>query len=213
MTTYETAIRNLADQGLLSGAEVQKALRSQTRHVSALDHARSMGIQVGFQNRQAASDAQRSYIESLLAQRDLSGTSYDGWTPDWSKATKAAASMVIEYLKGLPVLVQPLTKTQTVPAGRYAVEREGVLRFYKVDCPTEGRWAGRTFVKVMASDEEHRVNVQEAALVLAAIAADPEVASTRYGREIGACGRCGRTLTDEASRARGIGPDCAQKGW
>ncbi|MES2342166.1 MAG: DUF6011 domain-containing protein [Pseudomonadota bacterium] len=28
---------------------------------------------------------------------------------------------------------------------------------------------------------------------------------------MGECGRCGRTLTDEASRAAGIGPVCASK--
>lgn len=34
-----------------------------------------------------------------------------------------------------------------------------------------------------------------------------------YGRELGFCGRCGRHLTDEHSRAAGIGPDCASKAW
>jgi uncharacterized protein DUF6011 len=33
----------------------------------------------------------------------------------------------------------------------------------------------------------------------------------RYGQELGECGHCGRTLTDEASRAAGIGPVCASK--
>jgi hypothetical protein len=32
-----------------------------------------------------------------------------------------------------------------------------------------------------------------------------------YGQEIGSCGLCGRSLTDEASRARGLGSDCASK--
>jgi Family of unknown function (DUF6011) len=40
-----------------------------------------------------------------------------------------------------------------------------------------------------------------------------EQASKRYGRELGNCGRCGRTLTDDASRAAGIGPVCASKAW
>jgi hypothetical protein len=33
-------------------------------------------------------------------------------------------------------------------------------------------------------------------------------AAARYGRELGQCGLCGRDLTDEASRAAGIGPVC-----
>ena len=51
-------------------------------------------------------------------------------------------------------------------------------------------------------------------VVLDKIAVDPQAASVRYGHEIGACGVCGRTLTDSDSRERGIGPICAAKmGW
>ena len=101
-----------------------------------------------------------------------------------------------------------------VPAGRYAVELDGKLGFFKVDQPTEGRWAGYTFVKQMASDTEYPVRGFRRGAVLDAIATDPQAASVRYGQEIGACGVCGRTLTDEDSRARGIGPICADKmGW
>jgi hypothetical protein len=32
-----------------------------------------------------------------------------------------------------------------------------------------------------------------------------------YGQEIGRCGVCGRHLTDEATRKRGIGNDCASR--
>lgn len=107
-------------------------------------------------------------------------------------------------------------KTPPVPDGRYAVMHgDGVLRFYKVNTPTEGRWDGFTFVQVQASDELHPVrNRSQRMAVLDAIADDPQSAAERYGREIGECGVCGRTLTDEASRARGIGPICADKrGW
>lgn len=101
-----------------------------------------------------------------------------------------------------------------VRAGRYAVEIDGVLGFFKVDCPTEGRWAGYVFVKQMASDTEYPVRGTRRGVVLDTIAADPQAASVRYGQEIGACGVCGRTLTDEDSRTRGIGPICADKmGW
>lgn len=36
-------------------------------------------------------------------------------------------------------------------------------------------------------------------------------AQALYGREIGRCGVCGRHLTDEVTRKRGIGNDCASK--
>ena len=95
-----------------------------------------------------------------------------------------------------------------VPAGRYAVDVDGKLGFFKVDRPTEGRWQGYTFVTQQVSDAEYPVRGGRKNLVLAAVAASPQAASVRYGREIGKCGVCGRTLTNEESRAAGIGPIC-----
>lgn len=99
-----------------------------------------------------------------------------------------------------------------VPDGRYAVENgSDELRFYVVNTPTEGKWAGYTFVKVMASDEQYPVrNRQEREGILARIAADPKAAMLRYGKELGKCGHCGKTLTSEW-RKEGIGPICSQK--
>ncbi len=113
-----------------------------------------------------------------------------------------------------PQATQTLPK---VPAGRYAVESDdGTLKFYVVDHGREGtKWEGYVFVSVQASDDRYPVrNRAERERILTAIAADPAGASIRYGVEIGACGVCGRTLTDEDSRAAGIGPTCASKmGW
>lgn len=55
---------------------------------------------------------------------------------------------------------------------------------------------------------------QRAAIIAALIAlnADPEGALVQYGRVLGSCGICGRTLVDPVSIARGIGPICAGKG-
>ena len=99
-----------------------------------------------------------------------------------------------------------------VPAGWYALtQTEGApVAFYRVDEGT-GRWAGRTFVTRITGAQDYAVRGNAAAAVLAAIAADPD-AGPRYGREIGSCCRCNRTLTDAASRAAGIGPYCAAKG-
>jgi hypothetical protein len=139
--------------------------------------------------------------------------------------TRASASAWIETLKQLPWKPRERkgpdapdrgarVSTPDVPAGRYAVETdEGHLAFYRVDRPTEGKWAGYTFVKVYASDELHRLPSRAAADgVLRKIAeVGPETAMKRYGQEIGSCGHCGRTLTDETSRELGIGPVCREK--
>lgn len=113
--------------------------------------------------------------------------------------------------KSRPNRVDPALEAR-VPAGRYAVDTPNGVRFYHVDKPSKGNWKGWTFVKIQASDDLHPVrSVAQRTGVLESIAADPRAASERYGRELGVCGVCGRTLTDEASRARGIGPICESK--
>lgn len=105
------------------------------------------------------------------------------------------------------------TSKEEAPAGRYALRGEdGVVKFYRLDKPTKGKWAGWTFLKVQASDDLYPVrNKAEKARIIAAIEADVEGAERLYGQELGKCARCGRTLTDETSRAYGIGPDCRAK--
>lgn len=98
-----------------------------------------------------------------------------------------------------------------VPEGRYALVIAGSTSFYQVDKPNTGRWAGFVFVKVQASDETYPLKGQGAVDVLSRIAQDPQEAMLRYGREIGRCGHCGRTLTNEESRAAGIGPICRER--
>lgn len=105
---------------------------------------------------------------------------------------------------------------EEVPAGRYAIDTQdgaaNELAFYKVDRPTEGRWAGYVFVKLQVSDDEQRVSREVAKSVVRRIAeVGAQAASARYGHELGVCGVCGRTLTNDESRALGIGPVCRDK--
>jgi hypothetical protein len=100
-----------------------------------------------------------------------------------------------------------------VPEGYYAIDFDDTVRFFRVDCPTEGKWAGRTFVSVQASDEFHSIrNADKRNAILSAIKAQGiKESMVRYGHLIGRCGVCNRTLTDETSRAMGIGPVCREK--
>lgn len=90
------------------------------------------------------------------------------------------------------------------PVGRYALVTPEGVKFYVAS--HEGFY-------VQASDDLHPLAPAAARSVIAAIAEDPEAASRLYGQQIGKCGRCNRTLTDEVSRAAGLGPVCASKGW
>lgn len=144
---------------------------------------------------------------------------------------KQGASMMIDWLKTQPAhkaveredtfgpSVSDLPRADIVPAGRYAIDtNDGAhndIAFYRVDRPDEGRWAGYVFVKLLVGGDEQRVPFAMTRGVLLRIAeVGAEAASLRYGREIGECGVCGITLTNDESRARGIGPICAAKaGW
>lgn len=108
---------------------------------------------------------------------------------------------------------------EAVPAGRYAIDTMihavNGTAFYKVDRPTEGRWVGRVFVRQIIGPDEQKLSQKQGGVIIRRIAeAGAEAAAARYGQEIGECGMCGRTLTNDESRARGIGPICAAKaGW
>lgn len=176
------------------------------------------------------SAAQTSFMRSLIEQiSELDAdagskaqvytdemTEHGKWTPGREgNASDWIGRMIVkrDALRAAATKVQR-EQDQAAPAapevadGRYAVEENGVLKFFKVK---NGRY-GRVFLDIQASDEWHAVQRHDRQkAILALIAADPKAAMIRYGHELGRCGHCGRTLTDEASRAAGIGPICAAK--
>lgn len=71
----------------------------------------------------------------------------------------------------------------------------------------------RFLVHVVGGHGEYcKFSFEWAEKVVAALrSTDLNEAAALYGREIGHCGRCGKSLTTESSRAMGIGPTCAGK--
>lgn len=101
--------------------------------------------------------------------------------------------------------------TADVPAGHYAVPSAtgaNDLEYFRVDHTD----SGRTYVKlVIGGHPEYNARGAHAARLLAAVAEHGVEHSARlYGQTIGRCCRCNRTLTDQVSRAAGIGPECAK---
>lgn len=174
-------------------------------------------------------ERQKSYITSLVSGRVLDDSAKATVAREVAEGsdapTNAQASALIDWLLTLPRAAQLRAEEDAwyeargtspavdVPAGRYAlVNDDGVVKFYAVDRPDEGRWAGYVFVNALGSEERYPIRDRNAkAAVLAGIAADVEEARIRYGLELGRCGFCGRALTDEVSRAAAIGPDCAER--
>jgi len=107
-----------------------------------------------------------------------------------------------------------------VPAGKYAVPEGDTRLKIQIDRPDRGNWAGWTFVKDAAEYGRGQMlgkvapgaeYVGKGMEAVAAIVADPKAATAAYGQLTGNCGLCGRTLEDEESVARGIGPVCIKK--
>lgn len=181
------------------------------------------------------SDAQRNLMESLLAQlieldakiAEQAVIYTNGMTANnrWTRGKDGTISIwigrMIAKVRELkyvapPVVTSTVDGFNDVPDGRYAVQDagEGDWIFVKVSTGREGTaYAGRRFVKIQASDELHAVrNAARRNAILTTIRTMGWQKSTAaYGQHIGACGRCGRTLTDATSRALGIGPDCRSK--
>ena len=126
-------------------------------------------------------------------------------------------SWVVEHVGDCPAKVEAPAPSALpdVPEGHYAYPSSGSndLSFVRVDRPTEGRWAGRTFVKqVVGGHPDQPVARANVASVLASIVEfGVDLAAQTYGQEIGRCYRCNRHLTDETSRQLGIGPDCRSR--
>lgn len=101
-------------------------------------------------------------------------------------------------------------KEKLIP-GFYAVNDplDGILKFYKISIPKKGKWLGYIFVSVQASSDFYPIkNREHREAIINEILKNPLECMKRYGREIGSCAICGRTLTDDLSRDRGIGPIC-----
>jgi hypothetical protein len=84
-----------------------------------------------------------------------------------------------------------------------------------------GEWveAGTIEVREWSSDTKRLFGEQkpldvyrgEYEEILVEIMKDPEDHARLFGRKIGRCGVCGKTLTDDTSLAEGIGPECRRK--
>lgn len=100
-----------------------------------------------------------------------------------------------------------------IPEGRYAIVHGAGHRFFRVDKPESGRWQGYTFLDEQHGPEWYPMKAPDTQIaVLQQIVDMTPIESARlYGRQLGQCAVCGRALTNNESRAVGIGPYCAER--
>lgn len=224
----------LANAELPHSMPIGNVVTSDTPGVSSTDrnnhfHQRRAQLQ---QQAAGATEKQIKFLKTLCSERKPKDSgSDDTWLDIFestemgidamlAKLTKKAASDLIGEMLDCPRAEQVKREatapaTNEVPEGYYAVTSlsgANDLDFFAVQKPTEGKWAGYTFVKqVVGGKPEFRVARDRVALVLKAIEdAGHDEAAKLYGQEIGRCGKCNRTLTDETSREIGLGPVCRE---
>lgn len=132
-------------------------------------------------------------------------------TPDALRRHEQTAHV---YAPSLPS--KPVPPVVLPEKGYFAVEVPingvAIMRFYRV---TErmNQWKNakiRTFLR-QSGDNWVPIDPMERQIAAAIINAAPILAKEAYGKLIGSCGNCGKSLTDPESRARGIGPECMKR--
>ncbi len=166
-----------------------------------------------------ASEKQKTFIQSLAGDYAGSGSQYEQVVADITgdeqidNLSKQEASTLITWLLDhKPTKPRTAPAPTAIPAGRYALEFADGVRFYLVDKPERGKWAGYTFVNEQSGDNRIPVKDRDMrSMIIHRIEEDPKAAAVLYGRELGVCSICGHTLTDPDSIENGIGPVCATK--
>lgn len=179
-----------------------------------------------------ATEKQTRFITNLILQKQMPDDLKDRLIQRLADGDLdvPTASKTINWLMAQPDRVDPLrpklvsspdlaSLEARVPEGRYALRLKepdsagNEVHFYIVDKPGENsKWHGRTFLSLMAGEDKFGVkNPVERQRILEEIDASAGAALLLYGQLIGRCGHCGRTLTNDESRARGIGPVCLSK--
>lgn len=175
-----------------------------------------------------ATEGQLGFIRSLVDARDTSSLGIDWDLMLAGQLGYSAASKMIDSLKACPFKPTPVEAADdewTALAGeladlggqhgaRFAVDTEdgasNKLAFWVVV-----RRGTRVYLnQYIGGSGPVRVRMgrpAQLAVVKKIHAAGAYDAMIRFGHELGTCGRCGTPLTDDASRAAGIGPTCASK--
>ena len=175
-----------------------------------------------------ASPAQTSFINDLLAKRQVTPAIRDA-IANTTGMTSKQASAFIDLLKVCPYLprttaAKPARQAHAdlyarIPDAKYALSTAGLAQAFPglsvhgdlifIEVRTyQGTRYLRTLHGAPGDFTRGRIARQHEAGLLALIDIDPLAASTRFAQEKGVCGKCAAPLTDETSRARMFGPDC-----
>jgi hypothetical protein len=165
-----------------------------------------------------ATERQIAFIRNLVSERDVAPVEFAGMTVK-------EASEKIEALLAMPKkpsVVSFSAMLSDVPKARYA------LSYQEATPALDGtsfdndylflevrEYRGTTYMRQLRGSlggfTRTRFKTSEVRNLHAIIKRDPVRYIQRFGELFTCCGKCGAALTDEASRARLLGPDCARQ--
>ena len=177
-----------------------------------------------------ATEKQVAFLNRLLAERPALRDVENLWPDVVAKMTKADASAKITEVMATPKEAQAaqapkdnLTEILAdVPDGYYAIDSltgNNDLDFIRVGT-NQGREnpankGKRRVQRYLGGQGITYITFPEQVKFAKVLATFDQTAligaRSTFGTQVGRCGCCGKSLTDQLSRALGIGPDCRQK--
>lgn len=179
----------------------------------------------------AASEKQVAFIDSLLTERELDAIQVSSFRSMLPTLTKKQASGTIDLLLRLPqkatkvpgadksVLQEALSSAPkskyAIPASELDISLEGTpltgdLLFIEVK-----EYMGNLYMRRLTGSvggfTRHRVPSQDSVTIMNVISQDPYKYAKIFGQHYSCCGSCGAELTDPVSRDLQLGPECRKK--
>ena len=175
-----------------------------------------------------ATERQVAYLASLVARRVVPAEIAPLVTGDLSFLTRAEASKAIDALLAAPLAPAGVARAgvaealSALPKSKYAVPAAhlaGALQDYTLTNDllfVEVReYRGTLFMRRLSGApgafSRARLTTRDTLAVAGVLAQRPVEYITLFGQHYTCCGRCAAPLTDSASRARFLGPDCARQ--
>ena len=179
----------------------------------------------------AASEKQVAFIDSLLNERELDAVQVTSFRSMLPTMTKKQASGMIDLLLRLPqrstkvpgatksLLQEALSKA---PKSKYAVP-VSELDISLEDTPLTGdllfievkEYMNNLYMRRLTGSvggfTRHKVPSQDSIVIMDIIAKDPYKYAKIFGQHYSCCGSCGAELTDPVSRDLQLGPECRKK--
>lgn len=171
-------------------------------------------------------ERQKAFIESLVEERDVSADILE--TVRNSELTKRAASAIIDELLKAPKLGPVFRSTDSVrgrleelPHSKYAIPMNEIAPVLS-DKAIHGeylfveirQYQGHTYLRRLAGSPgdftRYRMSREDTLAVCNVLKNNTLEYIKTFGRVYTCCGKCGAPLTDDVSRARMLGPDCAR---